>query len=679
MRRGAVRFACGIAAVLAAGAAAAQEAALPAVVVTGRAEPPAAASERAIPREELAARPVARVGEVLEAAPGLIVTQHSGEGKANQYFLRGFNLDHGTDLAITVDGMPVNMRTHAHGQGYADLNFLIPELLGGLRVRKGPYFADEGDFATAGALRLDLVEALEGPFVQATGGSFGYWRGLAAGSQRLGNGTLLAAGEAATYQGPWRNGDDLTRLNGLLRYSQGTALEGFALTGMAYSGRWNATDQVPARGVSAGIVDRFGTIDPTDGGRAQRYSLSGRWATNGDLGTTRVSAYAIRSTLDLFNNFTYFLDDPDNGDQFQQRDRRWVLGGEVAHSVPWSLLGRPSETRFGVQTRHDEIRLGLHRTQARATLSTVREDRVTQDSVGFFTDTTVRATDWLRVTGGLRADWMGGRVRSDTAENSGSAGEWIASPKAGIVLGPWWATEFFLNAGSGFHSNDLRGATIRVDPTDRLTPLSRVPLLVRAKGAEIGVATRAVAGLDSRVALFVLELGSEILFLGDAGTTEPSRASRRIGVEWTNRYQATPALALDLDVAATRARFTEDDPAGNRIPGAPNLVLAAGATWDEGEGWFGTARLRVFGPRPLTEDGKETSRTTALVNARLGYRFERGVTLQLDAFNLFNTKVSQIDYFYDSRLPGEPAAGVADRHFHPVEPLAFRVTVAAAL
>ena len=662
------------------GAAAAQEIELPPMVVTGRAEaPPAAASEMEVPREALAARPVARTAEALEAAPGLIVTQHSGEGKANQYFLRGFNLDHGTDLAISLDGMPVNMRTHAHGQGYADLNFLIPELLGGLRVRKGPYVADDGDFATAGALRLDLVDALERPFVQGTAGSFGAWRGVAAGSKDLGPGTLLAAGEVATYEGPWRNGDALRRLNGVLRYSQGTALDGVTLTAMGHAGRWNATDQVPARGVSAGIVDRFGAIDPSDGGRAQRASLSGRHAATGDWGTTRISAYAIRSTLDLFNNFTYFLDDPVKGDQFHQTDRRWVLGGEVVQSLPWTAFGRAAETRLGLQARHDDIRLGLFRTEARAALATVRQDAARQDSVGVFTDTTIRPRDRLRLTAGLRADWMGGRVRSDLAANSGSAGEWIASPKAGLALGPWWGTELFLNAGSGFHSNDLRGATIRVEPADRLTPAARVPLLVRARGAEIGLATRAVPGLDSRVAAFVLDLGSEILFLGDAGTTEPSRASRRLGLEWTNRWQASPALALDLDLAATRARFTAYDPAGSHVPGAPNLVLAAGARWDEGPGWFGAARLRVFGPRPLTEDGQQRSRTTALVNARAGYRLESGVTLRLDAFNLFNSKASQIDYWYASRLPGEPAAGVEDRHVHPVEPLAVRFTVAASL
>ncbi|MBL6455470.1 TonB-dependent receptor [Belnapia sp. T6] len=658
----------------------AQEAELPPLTVTAPAPaPPAAASEVRVTAGTLAARPIARIGEALEAAPGLVVTQHSGEGKANQYFLRGFNLDHGTDLAISVDGMPVNLPTHAHGQGYADLNFLIPEMLGGMEVRKGPYAADDGDFATAGSLRLSLLDRVERPYLQATGGSFGYWRGLAAGSVALGRGTLLGAGEVATYDGPWQRPDALRRLNGMLRYTEGTEGDGFSLTAMGYANRWHATDQIPARGVSEGLLSRFGTLDPTDGGRAERYSLSTRWARTGALGTTSVTAYAIRSTLDLWNNFTYRLDDPVNGDQFQQQDRRWILGGAIIQSVPWRLLDGAATTRFGLQTRHDDIRLALLRTAGRAPLSTIRADRVEEHSLGLFTDTAWRPVPWLRLTAGARADWVGGRVRSDTAENSGSAGQWIASPKGGLALGPWWGTEFFLNAASGYHSNDLRGATIRLDPTDRLTPLSRVPLLVRAKGAEIGVLTRPAEGFESRLALFVLELGSEILFLGDAGTTEPSRASRRIGLEWLNRWQATPRLAFDADLAATRARFTERDPAGPYIPGAPNLVLAAGLTYDEGVGWFGGARLRYFGARPLTEDNSQRSRATALVNARLGYRFANGLRMQLEAFNLFDSKASQIDYFYASRLPGEPAEGVPDRHTHPAEPLALRFTLAASL
>lgn len=300
------------------------------------------------PREILQARPIARTDELLEAATGLIVTQHSGEGKANQYLLRGFNLDHGTDLAISVDGTPVNMRSNAHGQGYADLNFLIPELVNGMWVRKGPYFADLGDFATAGALDLGLLDALPRPFVQSTVGNFGYWRGLAAGSTALGAGTLLAAGKVATYDGPRQRPDNLRRFNGLLRYNQGTPLDGFSVTGMAYSGRWNATDQVAARAVSGGLISRFGTLDPTDGGRAERYSLSGRWSRTGEWGTTHVSAYAIRSTLDLYNDFTYFLNDPIHGDQFLQRDRRWVLGLDASQTLPGQLFGWPLEMHIGL-------------------------------------------------------------------------------------------------------------------------------------------------------------------------------------------------------------------------------------------------------------------------------------------------------------------------------------------
>lgn len=656
-----------------------QEAELPPVVVTAPPPPPAAASALDVTAGQLAARPIARPGELLEAAPGLIGTQHSGEGKANQWFLRGFNLDHGTDLAIQVDGMPVNMRTHAHGQGYADINFVIPELVDGLQVRKGPYFADDHDFATAGALRLYLVDALSAPFVQGTGGSFGYGRGLAATSHATGNGTLLAAGEAVTYQGPWVVGDQLRKFNGLLRYSQGSLDEGFAVTAMAYSGVWHATDQIPARGLAEGVVTRFGAIDPTDAGRARRASLSARWSTTGDWGTTRISGYAIRQTLDLWSNFTYFLNDPVNGDQFRQADRRWILGAEAVHRVPLTLMGRDAEARIGLQARFDAIRLGLFDTVARQGLSTVREDGVRQGSIGVFTDTTFRPRDWMRVTIGLRGDWMAGRVASDLPDNSGTAGAWITSPKAGIAFGPWWGTEFFVNAGTGFHSNDLRGATIRVDPTNSLTPLSRVPLLVRAKGAELGVLTRPLPGLESRLALFVLTLGSEIVFLGDAGTTEATRSSRRIGLEWVNRWQVNRGLALDLDVAATRARYSQADPAGDFIPGAPNVVVAGGVVWDEGTGLYGGARLRLFGPRPLTEGGEPASRATTLVNGRIGWRFENGVRAQLDVFNLFNSRASQIDYYYQSRLPGEAPEGVADRHFHPVEPLALRFTLAATL
>jgi hypothetical protein len=641
--------------------------------------PVGSASERLVSGEHVNDIPVTRPAEVLEnATPGLIVTQHSGEGKANQYFLRGFNLDHGTDLAITVDGMPVNMRTHGHGQGYADLNFLIPELIRSIRVRKGPYFADEGDFSSAGAIHIDYVDRLTQGFAQATAGSFGYGRLLAAKSAELGAGNLLAAFEANTYNGPWAVPDEVRKFNALLRYSQGTADNGFSILGLAYSNTWNSTDQVAQRAIDNGIIGRFGSLDPTDGGRSSRYSLSARWARSEANTRTEAEAFVIRQNLTLFNDFTYFLDDPVNGDQFSQLDRRAVTGGNVSHTIKDRFGPFATENTIGVQLRYDDISLGLRKTVQRTTLSTIRDDRVDESSVGVYAQNMTRWTDWMRTVVGIRGDYFAARVNSDTPANSGSADGFMASPKASLIFGPFNKTELFLNAGTGFHSNDVRGTTITVDATDKVTPLQRVPLLVRSKGAEAGIRSQAIEGLDSSVALFVLDYASEILFVGDAGTTEPSRPSRRVGVEWTNRYQVNSWLAYELDFASTRARFTDSDPAGNHLPGAPQTVASAGVVLGDKTGWFGAVKLRYFGPRPLIEDDSARASATTLVNGRLGYRWDNGWRVQLDGLNLLNAHADQIAYFYQSRLRNE-AAPVFDYHIHPVEPLAVRLTVSGPL
>ncbi|WP_247318446.1 TonB-dependent receptor [Bradyrhizobium sp. 21] len=637
---------------------------------------PTAASATRISGVAVNAVPFSRPGEALEVVPGLIVTQHSGEGKANQYFLRGFNLDHGTDLAITVDGMPVNMPTHGHGQGYADINFLVPELIQSVNVRKGPYFADQGDFASAGAVAIDYVNQLPSNIAEMTFGSFGYRRALAAGSSAVGGGTLLAAIEAGKYDGPWGVPDDIRKLNGVMRYSQGTATDGLTLTAMAYSNGWNSTDQIAQRAIDQGLISRFGTLDPTDGGNSSRFSLSSNWAQSSEYGQTSVRAYVVRSDLRLFNDFTYYLDNPVNGDQFSQLDRRTLGGFDAQHAFDWRFAGVDIQTRAGLQSRYDDIHVGLFKTEQRALLSTVRDDRVQEGNVGVWTDTTMRWTDWLRTTVGIREDVFAGHVFSDTPQNSGNAQASMTSPKAGIVLGPWYKTEFYGNAGYGLHSNDIRGATIAVDPNDRMTPLDRVPLLVRSRGAELGIRTRAIEGLTTSLALFSLDFDSELLFVGDAGTTEPSRPSRRLGVEWTNQYKPLPWMTFDTDVAYTRARFIDSDPVGNRIPGAPAWVASGTVTFGGDSGWFGALKARYFGPRPLVEDDSVSSRASLIFNARAGYKFDNGLRLQLDVLNLFDAQTSQIEYYYLSRLPGERVGGVADRHVHPAEPRALRLTLA---
>ncbi len=621
-------------------------------------------------------RPVTRPGEVLEAVPGLIVTQHSGEGKANQFFLRGFNLDHGTDIALFLDGMPLNMRTHAHGQGYADINFLIPELVGAVEFHKGPYFVRDGDFASAGSVRIDYLDSTPQNLALTSLGSFGYKRALGIASAPLAEGRLLVASDAQLYDGPWAVPDALRKISTVARYSQGTALDGVSVTGMAYAARWTATNQIPERAVVSGQLDRYGTLNPTDGGDTSRFSLSGRFSSSDATGMTRASAYVIRSQLNLFNDFTYVLNDPVNGDQFHQLDQRVIGGGEALHIFQGDLFGMPMENEIGIQTRTDSIRVGLFNTTNRQFRSGILDDRVLETSGAFYVDNRVRWTDWLRTNVGFRADGYAARVVSDTPANSGKARDAIINPKLGLVLGPWCDTELYLNYGGGFHSNDVRGVTATIDPTSSLFNTTRSPFLVPSTGYEIGLRNRSIAGLETSLALFRLDFASENLFQGDTGTTEPSRPTRRFGVEWTNRYAVTPWLSLEGDLTITNARFSDSDPAGNRVPEAPTAIASAGITFGEPLGWFGSLRFRYFGPRPLIEDNSIRSRPTALLNGRVGYAFANGISVSLDVLNLTNSRSDQITYAYVSRLPGEPPEGLLDRVFHPVEPTAVRLTIA---
>ena len=679
---------------------------------SGPSAAPAMASELTIPGDELNARPITRPGDILEAAPGLIVTQHSGEGKANQYFLRGYNLDHGTDMAIYVDDMPINLRTHAHGQGYADLNWLMPETVNAVDVRKGPYFADEGDFGSAGDLHIGLIDAAKASIAQVTVGSFGYERLFALSSTRVGAGNFLAAAEVATYNGPWVNADDMRKLNGLLRYSQGTTLDGFSLTAMAYTNRWNATDQVPQRAIASGQIGRLGAEDPTDGGNTSRFSLSGRMARSDDDGSWKANAYVIKSELDLFNNFTYFLTNPILGDQFHQHDDRIVVGANVARTLKGTLGNVPTETTFGIQTRYDAIEVGLADTYQRTFLSNIRSDRVDEGSIGVYVESTQHWTPWLKTTFGWRGDLYDATVDSlFDANNSGHVQAGLGSPKLTLVLGPFNKTELFFGAGEGMHSNDARGATAIEAPTDPATKLTPSPLLVRTEGVEVGVRTKAIAGLDTSLSLFLLGQASEIVFNGDAGDTSASRPSQRYGIEWTNKYHPYSWLTVDGDLALSHARFLGFDAEqaatfsslagfpqaqignapGNFIPNAPAIVASAGITLGDKSGWFGALRWRYLGPTPLTEDGAFRSPAVSIVNGRAGYRFDDGWSVQLDALNLLNANTNQITYAYGSLIKSDslfslcfpvqvaPAAvcqnGVMDRILHPIEPLAVRLTV----
>ncbi|MCF3651253.1 TonB-dependent receptor [Synoicihabitans lomoniglobus] len=650
---------------------------LDAMTVLGRADDmldvAATASQGRVAAAELNTRPLLRRGELLEVVPGLVVTQHSGGGKANQYFLRGYNLDHGTDLALFAEGVPINLRTHGHGQGYADLNWIIPELVEGIRFNKGPFYPAVGDFSAAGAAELNFFTALPRDFASISWGENGHRRAVVGGSTTTGQGVLTAAAEWSAYDGPFVNPEDFERANVFLRYHQSTADRSLTFTAMGYDATWMSTDQIPARAIAAGTLNRFDTIDPTNGGASSRFATTfeGEWR-RADA-TTRLNLFATHYDLSLYSNFTYFLDDPADGDQFEQVDDRIILGGSWSQEWRSASARYPRRDTIGLQAQVDLIdEVGLHRTAARQRLGTVRSDAVKEGSLGVFWENETRWTDRFRTTGGLRADIYGFDVDSDLAANSGRRDDTIVSPKLAAIYQLGKATELYAGAGFGFHSNDARGTTVTIDPADG-SPASAVDPLARSRGFELGWRTSAWPGLVSTVALFQLENESELVFVGDAGGTEASGASRRHGVEWTNFYQPLPWLSLEADLALTHARF-KNAPGADYIPGAIDRVFSGGVRVGRPEGWFSEMRLRHFGPRVLTEDGSIRGDGSTLVNARLGWR-SNAWEVTCDVFNVFDRADNDIEYYYASRLPGEPAAGVDDVHLHPVEPLAVRFTV----
>lgn len=622
---------------------------------------------------ELIERPTLRRGELLEVVPGMIVTQHSGTGKANQYFVRGFNLDHGTDFGLFVDGMPVNQRTHGHGQGYADAGFIIPEVVERLDYTKGPYFSDLGDFTSAGSARFRLYDILPHGELSVTGGEDDYFRFLAMDSVPSGPGMLSMAVEYMLYDGPWVLEENTERINTFLKYYWEKGINRYSVTGMLYRGEWDSTDQIPERLVDQGRIDRLGFVDPTVGGESQRYSGSFNWIHDGADSLTEVDAYLGYYDLDLFSNFTYFLDNPVRGDQFNQVDERVFAGLQARNTRDNRVLGRDGELTVGFQSHHDWIDgVGLHRTRNRQRFGTVRSDDVREHSLAGYVDQKVEVNDWMRLTGGFRGDLYHFDVSSDRPENSGEDWAGIVSPKMGAVLGPWNDTEFYANWGGGFHSNDARGVTISADPVTGL-PSEPVDPLVRQWGTEVGTRTRAIENVTTSLSLWYLESDSELLFVGDAGNTEAGPGARRYGIEWAAYWKPTDWLRFDSELTATQAEFRDLSAGGREVENAIPLTHSAGVTIGGEEGPYASLRSRYFSPRPLAADGSVKSRDSLVFNLRAGFR--RGnADYYVDVLNLFDTDANDIEYLYESRLPWE-AAGVEDIHFHPIEPRTLRAGV----
>jgi outer membrane receptor for ferrienterochelin and colicin len=644
------------------------------LIVYGRSQPligsADAASVGVVGYDDLRLPPLLRVGELVEAVPGMVATQHSGSGKANQYFLRGFNLDHGTDFSAFVDGVPINMRTHGHGQGYLDLNFLIPELVETTSYRKGPYSAQVGDFSSAGSVDFKLYDELEEGILSISAGAFDYYRGLAASTFDVSNGSVTAAVDHTEYSGPWQIDEDLEQTKYYLSYQAPWNDVLAKLSVLGYSGTWNSTDQIPKRAVAAGILDPLGYVDPDLGGRTDRIGLTGQL----EFEYWDATAYYVHYDFGLFSNFTYLLDDPVDGDQFEQTDRRDIYGFRIDGKSDWLAGFTPVQLRWGSDLRYDDIdEVALYQTVDRVRQSTVRNDSVDQLSMAAYGELGFELSERLRSSVGLRADYMQWDVDALRAENQGKDSDSIISPKFNLAYRVSDGLELYANWGRGFHSNDVRGTVITVDPSTGL-PVDKVDPFVRSNGAEIGARFESSEQFNATMTVFWLELDSELLFVGDAGNTEALDATERNGIEFASFYQPFDWLATNFTYTYTDSKFKRDTGSGRHVPGAvtSSAMLGVNGTWDNG--FFASARFRYLGESPLIEDNSVRSAASLLVNAGAGYRM-RNFEFRLDVFNLLDSDDDDIAYYYASRLPTEPESGIEDIHFHPLEPRSVRFSV----
>lgn len=649
-----------------------------------------AASSSTVRDRDFLLRPHPRPADILQAVPGLYTNQHAGGGKANQYFLRGFDADHGTDVALFVDGVPVNMVSHAHGQGYADLNWIIPELIERVEVAKGPYFARFGDFATAGAINLVTRRHFEKSQVTLGGGSFDTWRGLFIASPEVEGWEPVIAAEVYGTNGPFDAPEKLQRFSLFTQVTREVSERAsLSLRLTSYGSGWNASGQIPLREVRAGRLGRFGTIDPTDGGNSQRHSLSATWSARTDEeGEVRVEAYLVQYRLNLFSNFTFFSRDPINGDMIEQHDARTVAGLHASSRFRRVWRGLAFETTLGTQLRTDAIANSLFNDRARERLSPVVDASVREGSLGLYAQEDITLTPWLRAVLGVRGDLFGFDVddaleelSTEDTKTSGVRQASRISPKASLVFGAIPNTELYLNAGAGFHSNDARGVVRQPDP---VTPLTQ------ARGYELGARTRLFERLDLAGSLFLLDLDSELVWVGDEGTTEARGPTRRRGLEAEARLCILPWLYADADLTVSRATFAGNAGNADAVALAPTLILAGGVSARHPSGAYGRIGVIHLGDRPATEDRFLTAEGFTRVDVTAGYRgswFE--VTLGLQ--NLLNTEWREAQFANVSRLPEETGPescpdgtrpvgegtfeGCEDLHFTPGAPFNAQASV----
>jgi hypothetical protein len=661
----------------------------------------ATASQGTLTQREIALRPIYRPGELFESIPGLVVTVHSGEGKAPQYLIRGYNLDHGTDFANFIDDMPVNRPTNAHGQGYADIGFVIPLLVAGIDFTKGPYYAAIGDFGSVASAHTRLVNAIPAQASVAVG-TDGY-QALSLGGtlNPASDKRLLGAMALEHYDGPWQPKENFQKVNAALRYSQGDKADGLSVTGFYYQSGGGLTTDQPQRAVDAGLIGRYGSLDPADHSRSLRYSLSAHLDQSVGPGHFALSLYAVHSTMTLWNDFTHFLLDPVNGDQEEQDEVRTTLGLAASYTVRASLAGITTETVVGLQGRHDTVLVDRKHTQHRTTILPICQtalpdgtvlnysavggnctnDRVHLLSLAPYVQEIVHLTPWLRVIGGLRLDTLRADDQSLVAGTRGHASQAVWQPKASLALGPWQKTEFYFSIGRGFHSNDVRGVFGTVPSLGVPLASGATPLMSTTTVMEAGLRSDIISRLSVQIAAFQQNFGSELVYNPDLGNDQAGAPSRRQGVEASAQYHPFRWLELNTDLAFSRPRYRDGSLAafglaGPYIADAPNFIYSAGVLVDSLGPWSGGLQWRRLGTHPLV-DGSQFPQDGGYSewNLDVTYALSQGWKVQVGIFNLFNSHGEAADFYYTSRLSGEPAAGVAGFQRHPLEPRAARFTL----
>lgn len=636
-----------------------------------------AASVGTVISEQIAKRPLLRPTEVLETVPGMVITQHSGGGKANQYFLRGFNLDHSSDFANSIEGAPVNLVSHAHSHGYSDFNFLIPELIDYMTYRKGPYFVDSGDFSTAGSANIVYLKEKQQQLIQFTQGEDNYQRALLTGGIQHNSHNWLYAFEYTYDDGPWQTPDQLTRYNGLLKYHHQGIDHSFTVSALAFDSSWQGTDQIPQRLVKSGELDRYGSLDNSTGGETHRHQLSimglKQLASNQKI---NYSAYWVDYALDLAGNFTYFsneiLDESPFegvevnaiGDQILQQDNRWLTGGEMSHEYKTNH----HTINTGITFRIDQIKdVGIGKSFQKWIYEDLSRAKIFSSSQALYSQINSQWVPWLSTQLGVRYNYFYVDVTNKLNDQQKTASDQLLSPKFSAQFGPFKQTRFFLNYGEGFHSNDARGVVN-----------DNIPLLAESQGYEIGANYQNQHGLSLTATAFVIKLDSELVFVGDDGTTEPKDASKRQGIELSLFYQPTEFLVIDADFTEAEAKFSTGEYKGNYVPDSIDRVISFGVTLDLNAGFYSGIRGRYFGPRKLTEIGDISSKPSTMLNANIGYDFNFGLGLGLAIINLTNEKADDITYYYESRTQEERLANISpqlDFHSHPMIERTYRVTL----